>query len=54
MNELMQLVANYGFPCVMCILVYVQSNKEISSLRDSIDKMSDILERMYERLDMEK
>ena len=37
-SQIVQLIGQLGFPIVMCIMVYKQSNETIKELRETVDK----------------
>lgn len=39
-SEIFQLIANFGFPAVMCLLMYKQMNKSSELHKEEVDNLS--------------
>ena len=58
MNAITQVVGTLGFPIVMCLLMYKQTNKLSESHKAEIDKLSEavnnntsVIARLIDKLD---
>ena len=50
MREILELCSQYGFPIVMCLLIYFENNKTIESLKESINKNTETMEKILFKL----
>lgn len=50
MREVLELCSQYGFPIVMCLLIYFENNKTIESLKESINKNTETMEKILFKL----
>ena len=41
MNELLLAIANYGFPCVMCLLLFYYVKYQNDTVTKAVDKLND-------------
>lgn len=48
-NEFVQIIGNFGFPVALAIYLLVRFEKRIDKLRDSIDKLSNIINDLNKR-----
>ena len=46
MREILELSYQYGFPVVMCLLIYIENNRSIDALKESLNKNTDMLEKI--------
>lgn len=46
MNDIISAIGTVGFPIVMCLLMY----KEVDDLRTTIEKNTEIITKLYERM----
>ena len=46
MRDILDLCCQYGFPMVMCLLIYFENNKTIESLKESINKNTSTMEKI--------
>lgn len=50
MNDIISSVTTVGFPIVMCLLIYTKQNETIENLRNSIEKNSNLIEKLITKL----
>lgn len=50
MEELLQFIANYGFPAVMCVYMVVTNTKIVGENTKAVDRMNALLERLVDHL----
>ena len=46
MREILEMCSQYGFPVVMCLLIYFENNRTIEALKESLNKNTDMLEKI--------
>lgn len=46
MREVLEMCSQYGFPIVMCLLIYFENNRTIESLKESINKNTETMEKI--------
>lgn len=51
MDEILALISQFGFPIVMCLLLFYQSNTDIKELREVIRKNTQIIDRLLTHLE---
>ena len=49
MDEYIALIAQYGFPIVMCLWFMMRTEKIITKNTEAIDKLSDVVIRLCAR-----
>ena len=42
MQELLEFIKIYGFPIVMCLLLYMQNRQERKDYNDRVDKLNEL------------
>lgn len=50
MREILELSYQYGFPIVMCLLIYFENNRTISALKESINRNTEAMEKILIKL----
>lgn len=53
-NEILTMISQYGFPIVACCYLAWNQKTTIEKFRDSIDRNSNLVERLIEKLGDEK
>lgn len=54
MNDIVQLIGSVGFPAVMCLLMYMQANKNtevIRELSETIAKNTAVIQALWNKHD---
>lgn len=51
MDEILALISQFGFPIVMCLLLFYESNTDIKELREVIRKNTQIIDRLLTHLE---
>lgn len=46
MREILEMCSQYGFPIVMCLLIYFENKRTIESLKESINKNTETMEKI--------
>ena len=51
MNEILLAIANYGFPCVMCLLLFHYVKYQNDTVTKAVDKLNDSITALCTILD---
>ena len=49
MEEYLPLIAQYGFPIVMCLWFMLRTEKIIAKNTEALDRLGDLVEKLCER-----
>lgn len=53
-NDIITMIPNIGFPILACVYLYKQNVLTIEKLRDSIEKNTNVISRLMERISSEE
>lgn len=46
-TDVTQIIANLGFPIVVCIALYIMNTKTINKLTEAVEELKKLVERLH-------